>query len=230
MADDPLYSATPPFETASLRKELKAFLDSMVTNPVSGAEVRLGSHIWGVYAFYDYDGEPIYIGQTKESLGTRIRRHLTNQRTDAVAMNVLDPLEVHTVRVWPLPEFEGKAKSDGDACAALDGLERHIYEEAIKLSHFGAVLNEKEPPLAEMTVELPDSFDGCIVSDQVFQLRRHADVRIARRAQVISRLAQVIEERKVNTDLRRVFVTQAKRLTWLAEQRLEGVTKGVPKG
>lgn len=28
-------------------------------------------------AFFDYDGEPIYVGQTKESLHTRILRHLT---------------------------------------------------------------------------------------------------------------------------------------------------------
>lgn len=34
---------------------------------------------WGVYAFYDYDGEPIYVGQTKEQISTRLGRHLTNQ-------------------------------------------------------------------------------------------------------------------------------------------------------
>ena len=51
----------------------------------------------GVYLFYDYDGEPIYAGQTKEQLRTRIRRHLTNQRTDAVATRVLDPFEVAVI-------------------------------------------------------------------------------------------------------------------------------------
>jgi len=86
-----------PFETEELRKGLATFLDKKV-KVVFGTtkkNVRLGSIKWGVYAFYDYDGEPIYVGQTKEKLGTRIRRHLTNQRTDAVAMNVLDPFEVH---------------------------------------------------------------------------------------------------------------------------------------
>ena len=62
----------------------------------------VGSHTWGIYAFYDYDGEPIYVGQTFEGLASRIGRHLTNQRTDAVAMNVLDPFEVAEIRVWPL--------------------------------------------------------------------------------------------------------------------------------
>ena len=58
----------------------------------------------GVYAFFDYDGEPIYVGQTNEMLRTRIRRHLTNQRTDDVAMSVLDPFEVLEIEVWPLPQ------------------------------------------------------------------------------------------------------------------------------
>lgn len=48
------------------------------------------------------------MGQTYESLRDRIGRHLTNQRTDAVAMNVLDPFEVAEVEVWPLWELEGK--------------------------------------------------------------------------------------------------------------------------
>ncbi|MDE3051298.1 MAG: GIY-YIG nuclease family protein, partial [Nitrospirota bacterium] len=54
-----------------------------------------------MYAFYDYDGEPIYVGQTEEKLSGRVSRHLTNQRTDAVAMNVLDPFEVAYIEVWP---------------------------------------------------------------------------------------------------------------------------------
>ena len=69
-----------------------AFLDSEFYDPISKQQVKVGNFKWGVYAVFDYDGEPIYIGQTKEQLRTRIRRHLTNQRTDAVAMSVLDPL------------------------------------------------------------------------------------------------------------------------------------------
>ena len=57
---------------------------------------------WGIYAFFDYDGEPIYVGQTNEQLRVRIGRHLTNQRTDAVAMRVLDIFEVAEMRLWPL--------------------------------------------------------------------------------------------------------------------------------
>ena len=63
----------------------------------------------GVYIFVDYDGEPIYVGQTREQLRARIRRHLTNQRTDAVAMRVLDPFEVATIEMWPFWDLQEAA-------------------------------------------------------------------------------------------------------------------------
>ena len=44
-----------------------------------------------------------------------------------------------------------------------------------------------------------------------------------RRALIISRLAQVISERQIQDGLRRVLLTQAKRLQWLAARRYEGM-------
>lgn len=93
----------PPFETEDLRANLARFLDSPFEQ-TSGLSRKVGNFKWGVYAFFDYDGEPIYVGQTNEMLRTRIRRHLTNQRNDAVAMSVLDPFEVYEIEVWPLSQ------------------------------------------------------------------------------------------------------------------------------
>ncbi len=144
---------TPPFETAQLREQLAKFLDGLIDDPIAGAQRALGNYKWGVYAFYDYDGEPIYIGQTNELLRTRIRRHLTNQRTDAVAMAVLDPFEVREIEVWPLPEFQTTASGNAEAKKFLNGLEHKVYAEAIKKSKFRAVLNEKDPAAPEEHVE-----------------------------------------------------------------------------
>lgn len=212
----------PPFETEDLRANLTAFLDSIVEDP-SGAIVRLGHYKWGVYAFFDYDAEPIYVGQTNEMLRTRIRRHLTNQRTDAVAMSVLDPFEVFEIEVWPLPQFQETARNDVAARQHLDALERLITQKAIDNSKFKAILNEKDPPPGDVAVGVPPSFRGRIVSERVYELRSHPDFRLARRALIISRLAQVISERKVQGGLRRVLLTQAKRLQWLAERRYEAL-------
>lgn len=212
----------PPFETEDLRRLLTAFLDERFDDG-AGGQMRVGNYRWGVYAFFDYDGEPIYVGQTNEKLRTRIRRHLTNQRTDAVAMSVLDPFEVHDIEVWPLPQLEGINSRDQDARAVLNALERLITQQAVAGSTFKAILNEKDPPPGALVVEAPRSARGTIVSDRVFELRSHPDFRIARRALIISRLAQVISERKVQGGLRRVLQTQARRLEWLAQRRYEGL-------
>jgi hypothetical protein len=212
----------PPFETEDLRANLAAFLDAPFADP-SGQTMRVGNYKWGVYAFFDYDGEPIYVGQTNEMLRTRIRRHLTNQRTDAVAMSVLDPFEVFEIEVWPLPQFQTTPGKDPDARRHLDALERLITDQAVDGSKFKAILNEKDPPPGRLAVTAPPSHRGRIVSERVHELRSHPDFRIARRALIISRLAQVISERKVQGGLRRVLQTQAKRLQWLAERRYEAL-------
>lgn len=215
----------PPFETDELRKGLKTFLDT----PFHGREI--GNYKFGAYAFFDFDGEPIYCGQTNELVRTRIRRHLTNQRTDAVAMSVLDPFEVCEIEVWPLPLFQTFVKNGkelrgdgwGDAAYALNALEYTLFEKLVSESKFRAILNEKDPPRAKK-VKLPESLRGRIVSDDVMRIREHPDFRIARRASTLARLAQVISERQVKYGLRRTLLTQSKRLQWLAQRRVDAVT------
>jgi hypothetical protein len=217
----------PPFETEDLRTNLVRYLDTDFTDDTEKT-LRIGNYRWGVYAFFDYDGEPIYVGQTNERVRTRIRRHLTNQRTDAVAMSVLDPFEVFEIEVWPLPEFQSITKDSSTAEKAvarqhLDALERLITAQAVAGSEFKAILNEKDPPLGATKVTAPKSLRGRIVSERVYELRSHPDFRIARRSLIISRLAQVISERKVQGGLRRVLLTQAKRLQWLTDRRYEAL-------
>ena len=213
-----------PADTEDLRAGLDAFLKKKFPDENGSSPSKaIGSYKWGVYAFFDYDGEPIYVGQTKEKLSTRIRRHLTNQRTDAVAMSVLDPFEVYSVEAWPLPGFERTPASDVNAQGYLNSLERTIYENLLEESAFKAVLNEKDPPLSPRLSQIPPSIRLPIVSAEMYAIRSHPDLRIARRAQVISRLAQVIAERKVQGGLRRVLHTQAVRLSDLAKRRFEAL-------
>ena len=212
----------PPFETEDLRENLTRFLDTPFDWD-GGTAMPVGNFRWGVYAFFDYDGEPIYVGQTNERLRTRIRRHLTNRRTDAVAMSVLDPLEVFEIAVWPLPHLQESSRSDAEARQQLDALERLTTAQAITNSQFKAILNEKDPPAGKLTIDEPPSCRGRIVSEDVFKIRSRPDYRLARRALILSRLAQVISERKVQGGLRRVLLTQAKRLQWLAARRYDAL-------
>lgn len=204
----------PPSDVGAIRKEIRKFLDSE-----DSQGRKIGGAKFGVYAFYDYDGEPIYVGQTNERLRGRISRHLTNQRTDAVAMSVLDPFEVAEIEVWPLWELQDEDSKNKPAKQKLDQLEYTVYQKVLNESSFGAVLNEKPPPQTDL-IQLPRSHRQLVIPSELYQERKHPDVRIARRATTIASLARVISERMVKAGLRQTLLTQAKRLERLAEERL----------
>ncbi len=211
-----------PQDVASIRRQIRSFLDTPAQNGR-----KIGNAKWGVYAFYDYDGEPIYVGQTYESLRQRIGRHLTNQRTDAVAMNVLDPFEVAEFEVWPLWELEGKDNKDREAKVRSNSAEHTVFQRVLSQSSFGAVLNEGDITPTDL-IELPASTRGRIIPDELYEQRKHPDVRIARRATTIAALARVISERDVSKGLRRTLMTQAQRLERLAIQRYHEISGNVP--
>jgi GIY-YIG catalytic domain len=205
-------------DVTAIRAEIRRFLDTL-----DSAGRKIGNAKFGVYAFYDYDGEPIYVGQTEEMLRSRIARHLTNQRTDAVAMNVLDPFEVAEIEVWPLYPEEIK----GDIGTTLNAIEYTVFQKVLKESQLGAVLNEKDIPKTRL-VKLPRSYRSRIIPDGLYELRKHPDTRIARRASTIANLARVISERNVSKGLRRTLLTQARRLERLAARRLADFTEEYP--
>jgi len=211
-----------PQDVAAIRRQIRAFLDTRDSNGQ-----KIGDARWGVYAFYDYDGEPIYVGQTYESLRQRIGRHLTNQRTDAVAMNVLDPFEVAEVEVWPLWELQERNKKDPEAKIRLNAAEYTVFQWALSRSIFQAVLNEGDIPAADL-IELPQSLRSRIIPEHLYEQRKHPDVRIARRATTIASLARVISEREVSKGLRRTLVTQAQRLERLSTQRYNEISGSLP--
>ncbi len=227
-----------PADVAAIRRELRAGLDGPY--PHDAKKRKVGNATFGVYAFFDYDGEPIYVGQTYEGLRARIGRHLTNQRTDAVAMHVLDPFEVLTVKLWPFFELEDlvKALPAGSserkaelekAKAHLEKAEYTVYQKLVKASKYHAILNEKDVPGGPSSiVPLPDAAEFKIVPEAVYDSRKHPDIRIARRAGTIANLAQVISERDVSKGLRRTLLTQARRLADLADQRFKTASGSIP--
>lgn len=210
-----------PEDVAAIRAEIRAFFS---TNDAFGK--RIGSYKHGVYVFYDYDSEPIYVGQTEERISGRVSRHLTNQRTDAVAMNVLDPYEVAYIEVWPLDHLvQGMGKPAKKHF--LDRAEYTVFQKVLQESALGSVLNEKEIT-PKSKIELPISYKSRIIPDSIYSQRHHPDVRIARRATTIANLARVISERDVSPGLRRTLLTQARRLERLAGERINelGISSG----
>nr|AXV46402.1 excinuclease ABC subunit C [Arthrobacter sp.] len=225
----PAKASLPATDVQQFRLLLKEFLSVKDDQGRKWSDSK-----WGVYAFYDYDGEPIYVGQTNEQLRVRLGRHLTNQRTDAVAMRILDLFEVAEVEIWPAWQFETvnlkekKAQSYIDAKKHLDAMEYTAYLDAIDNSRFKAILNEKIPPISNR-VTLPPSLRRSLITSEIREERNHPDIRIARRAETISRLAAVARERgEVSDGLRRVLVIQAVRLAYISAVRLAYV-EGKPE-
>lgn len=183
----------------------------------AGSGEKLGKCI-GSYAFFDYDGEPIYVGQTTEDFGTRIGRHLRGQRSDTLAYRILDPFEVAEMELWPLESARGRPASERRQM--IDALEYTVYVRAIEASKYQAILNEKIPPVSQQ-IDLPQSYRFDLVPEGLREDREHPDVRIARRAETLARVAAVAHERgEVSPGLRRVIVIQAVRLADLAAARL----------
>ena len=213
--------ARAPHDVAAIRRTLTEFLNS-----ADGTGAKPCNAKCGVYVFYDYDGEPIYVGRTHERLRGRMLRHLTNQRSDAVAMNVLDPFEVADIEVYPLYDLEQPRPGESETAykkrlrERLSGAEYTVFQQVLEQSQLKAVLNEKEIRPAPV-IELPTPFRGRIIPPELYETRRHPDVRIERRANAIARLAKVIRERTVSPGLRRTLLTQARRLELLASSRLD---------
>lgn len=207
-----------PEDVQAIRVKIKEFF-----NATDNKDRQIGSSKHGVYAFYDYDSEPIYVGQTVEKLRGRVSRHLSNQRTDAVAMNVLDPFEVAYIEVWPMDDEV--AQMDKERVKTyMNQAEYTVFEKVLAESKLGQILNEKPvDPVEQIT--LPQSHKGCIIPAEIYNQRKHPDVRIARRANTIANLAKRISERKVSHGLRETLLTQARRLESLASSRLQELGK-----
>ena len=137
--------ARAPHDVAAIRRTLTEFLNSADETGAKPCNAKCG-----VYVFYDYDGEPIYVGRTHERLRGRMLRHLTNQRSDAVAMNVLDPFEVADVEVYPFYDLEQPRPGESDNAykkrvrECLSGAEYTVFLQVLEQSRLKAVLNEKE--------------------------------------------------------------------------------------
>ena len=152
-------------------------------------------------------------GKRARSFAPAFRRHLTNQRTDAVAMSVLEPFEVAAIEMWP---YWGNPGGD-----VLDRAEYTVYCQALARSKFGVVLNEVAPGKTKK-IKLPPSVRTRIVAGESQPEREHPDIRMARRARTMANLARVISERRVKPGIRRTLWAQAQRLEALARERLGG--------
>ena len=60
----------------------------------------------GVYVLCDLDAVPIYVGQSKDGIRSRVSRHLTSARSDIIANRQIDVWEIAYVLAYPIANVQ----------------------------------------------------------------------------------------------------------------------------
>lgn len=81
--------------------------------------VRTLTNQIGVYVLCDLDRVPIYVGQSKDGIRSRVARHLTSARSDIIANRQIDVWEIAWVIAFPV--------ETRDEITPLEGLLFHHF-------------------------------------------------------------------------------------------------------
>ncbi len=96
----------------------------------------------GVYLLCDLDNTPIYVGQSKDGIRSRVNRHLTSARSDIIANRQIDVWEIAWVHAYPVSDP-----------TQIDQLETALFHHFDKTS---ALMNGKLPPKSKTAMKMPE--------------------------------------------------------------------------
>jgi hypothetical protein len=154
----------------------------------------------GVYALCDLDGVPIYVGQSKDGIQARVRRHLTSARSDIIANRQVDPWEIAFVQAYPV-ERDGEIPLLEASLFARFHKEKPLMNGSIPVVHGRAL--KRLPKPAEIIQMMPD--------DEI-KVRRDPALRLPRQIEHIGRLVDHILTVKDSPQLRRSLAAHFDRL------------------
>ncbi len=122
----------------------------------------------GVYALCDLDNTPIYVGQSKDGIRSRVARHLTSARSDIIANRQIDVWEI--AYVWAYPA------ESSDMINALEAQLFHAFHSRSQL------MNGTVPPIGNFG-PVPDPAQVVqVMSDDEIRARQDATQRLPRQA------------------------------------------------
>lgn len=118
-------------------------------------QVRSLTNRKGVYILADLDNVPIYVGQSKDGIKSRVARHLTSARSDIIANRQIDVWEIAYVWTFPL-----------DDLAKIEALEAALFHRSNRQSQ---LMNGKGFPLPQEDFVIPEPF-------QIVQVMTDAEI------------------------------------------------------
>ena len=161
----------------------------------------------GVYALCDLDGVPIYVGRSVQGIRSRVRRHLTSARSDAIANRQLDVWEVGFVRAYPV---------DRANIAELESFLIHKFhrEKPLMQGDFPAIVER-------LPFQVPTVEEVQVLPDAIIEQRRNPAVRLPRQAQFFYQLVDHILNVKDQPFLRKTLQSHFDRLSTYCETFLD---------
>jgi hypothetical protein len=145
----------------------------------------------GVYALCDLDRKPIYIGQSKDGIRTRVSRHLTSARSDVIANRQLDIWEIYEVWAWPVEDKD-----------LIDNLETYLINQHNVTS---PLVNGKLPSQSKDQPDVPKRQSIAIMTPEERDLRLDPSRRLPRQMEHLTSLFSHILEVKNNPEQRRML-------------------------
>jgi hypothetical protein len=104
--------------------------------------VRTLTNRIGCYVLCDLNGVPLYVGQSRDGIRSRVNRHLTSARSDIIANRQVDVWEIAYVWTYPVNEV-----------AEIGPLEDALFHAFHPRS---ALMNGKVPPAPSASIEIPE--------------------------------------------------------------------------
>ncbi|WP_215767523.1 GIY-YIG nuclease family protein [Gluconobacter cerinus] len=95
----------------------------------------------GVYVLCDLNQQPMYVGQSKDGIRSRVARHLTSARSDIIANRQIDVWEIAWVFAYPVENKE--------EITPLEGLLFHHF------NSYSLLMNGSIPPVPSPGTPIP---------------------------------------------------------------------------
>lgn len=129
----------------------------------------------GCYVLCDLDEVPIYVGQSVDSIRSRVNRHLTSARSDIIANRQIDVWEIAFVWAYPV-----------DSKAEIDALETILFHAFHAKS---ALMNGKAPKRPRSLGKPPKPFQRIqVMADDEIREKQDPALRLPRQAEHYSQI------------------------------------------
>jgi hypothetical protein len=109
----------------------------------------------GVYVLADLDNVPIYVGQSKDGIRSRVARHLTSARSDIIANRQIDVWEIAYVWAYPV--------NDQNNISPLEAALFHRHNKISQLMN-GAML---PPPPKRFAIPKPSQIVQVMSNEEI---------------------------------------------------------------